>query len=429
MKRKILTPLAILTLLLPGLTCLVGTHNTVKAHPQSDCRPASERKRPLVIIGGWSNKPENFLNTPLLNGLAKRLFVPVENAPGSFLVSTPDNANGGLTTVLLTRHRDPYGDINANATHEAAQIVAFMDLLNKEACTVGVDFDLIGFSMGGLVARSIVLKFPTSLGKYRISNLVTMGTPNHGVNPVIAGAGTLLHMAQDSSRIATAQMLPFSPFLVDLNGRRIPSNIKVTTIAGDAFVDTLPQPLHPEGHNQVIACPHLVPQHANGDQVEGVRVPCTHPVCRKRVAGVCVEWGLEHPDGHVTDGGTVPCRHLVKQHPDGDSVPVPCTHLPQSRREVIGSDGLVRVVSVRLRTEEAANLVAQHVLSGLWHTQGTEELARAGEPAAKPFINARNSPPEQALGNPPPVTGTAVRASHFFNDPRVLDILRALVNS
>jgi pimeloyl-ACP methyl ester carboxylesterase len=396
--------------------------------PAQDCRASSEQRRPMVIIGGWSNVPENFLDTAVVNGLARRLFVTTENSAGSFIVSTPDGQSG-LTNVLLTRHRDPYGDIDQNATFEAAQIVRFMDLLNAECCCAGTDFDLVGFSMGGLVARSIVLKFGAALGRYRVANLVTMGTPNHGVNPIVAGVGTLWYSAQGQSGTATAQMMPFSPFLVDLNGRQIPSSIKVTTIAGSALVDTVPQPLHPAGHTTVVACVHPALQHPGGDQTPETRVPCLHPECRRRVAGICVQFGPQHPDGDVVAGRWVPCTHLIRQHPDGDPVTTPCTHLPASSRVGIGSDGLVRVVSVNLRPAEAANIVAQRVLDGLWHTEGNESLARAGAPAPKPFIDGRNSPPEQALGNPPPILGTAVRSPHFFSDDRVKDILLSVTNS
>lgn len=436
MFRKILTAVALLTLVTSALTPITTTRaaarsaslpSTASMHPL-DCQTSAEKKRPVVIIGGWSSTPENILDSMLVNSLAKRLFVVSQNPAGSFVVSTPGESNGGLTSVLLTRHLDAYGDINANATFEAAQIVKFMDLLNAESCCAGTDFDLIGFSMGGLVARSIVLKFPTPLGKYRVANLITMGTPNHGVNPIVTGVGTLWYGPQGNAA-ALRQMEPFSSFLNDLNARQIPSAIKVTTIAGEALVDTVPQPLHPEGDNAVVACAHLVPQHPNGDQLPATRVPCAHPTCRRRVGNVCVEWGREHPDGDLVGGGVVPCGHLVRQHPDGDAVKTPCTHRPASTRVGVGSDGLVRVLSVNLRSAEAANIVAQPVLSGLWHTEGTENLARYGFPVPRPFINARNSPPEQGLGVPPPIMGTAFISPHFFSDPRVRDIVRSVVNS
>jgi hypothetical protein len=282
--------------------------------------------------------------------------------------------------------------------------------------------------MGGLVARSIVLKFASKLGKYRVANLVTMGTPNHGVNPIVAGAGTMWYSSQGVSGTATMQMMPLSPFLLDLNARRIPSSIKVTTIAGVSLVDTVPQSLHPEGHPTVVSCVHIAPQHPDGDLVEGPRVPCTHRQCQRFVAGVCVQWGLQHPDGDPGPAARVPCTHTIRQHPSGDVITTPCTHLPASRREGVGSDGLVRVVSVNLRSVEAANIVAQHVLEGLWHTESNERMARQG-PNPKLFINGKNSPPEQALGVPPPMLGNAVSSPNFLSDTRVRDILRSIVNS
>ncbi len=342
--------------------------------------------------------------------------------------------------MLLTRHRDPWGDIDQNASFEAAQIVKFMDALNAEGGCV-TDFDLVGFSMGGLVVRSMVLKFPGALGRYRVANLVTMGTPNHGVNPIVGGLGapiswvnspqnSLQNSLERPDGVAVLQMMPSSPFLIDLNARQIPSSIKVTTIAGSALVDTVPRRPHPEGDTTFVACTHPRPEHPDGDQLPEQRVPCVHPECKRRGAfGACLQFGPQHPDGDVVGGGRVACTHLVKEHPEGDRVTRRCAHPPVSRREGIGSDGLIRVSSVSLRPAEAANIVAQHVLEGLWHTQGNEDKARLVAPVPTTFIDGRNSPPEQALGAGPPIAGVAVKSPHFFTDERVRDILLSIANS
>lgn len=186
--------------------------------------------RPVVIIGGWSNCPAHFTNTTLVRELRRQR---------------------GEGRVLLTTHRDPWGDIDANAVFEAAQIVSFMDQLKRGNQITGDDFDLIGFSMGGLVVRSMVLKHPQALGPYRVFNLVTMATPNHGANPILTNIDPGIALGDpknpcDPGRgpirfhdtAASREMAPTSDFLRDLNSRTIPANIRATTIAGQMFVET-----------------------------------------------------------------------------------------------------------------------------------------------------------------------------------------------
>ncbi len=115
---------------------------------------------------------------------------------------------------------------------------------------------------------------------------------------------------------------------------------------------------HPSGHATTLACPHLVPPHANdagpvlacthtahanGDplmapclhrkHVSDDGLPCTHiehPAGHQVVVlgqpqfGACVH--PQHPSGHATQ---VPCTHTrVPQHPAGHPGPTaPCTHL------------------------------------------------------------------------------------------------------
>lgn len=307
--------------------------------------PAARAQRPLVIIGGWSNEPEDFVGTPLVDALSKTLYVAQpENAAEPFRII---RTGGGKTIVLLTRHKDKYGDIDENAKYEAAQIVKFLDTLRagekggeNDKNGGGRRFDLVGFSMGGLIARAILLKFPETLGKHRVAQLVTMGTPNHGVNAVIAAGGILWPTAQGQDGVGAAQMIPSNPYLLDLNRRRLPASIPVTTIAGTALVE---------------------------------------------IAAT-------------------------------------------KKRESIGSDGLVRVTSVRLKSSEAARIVQQHVLTNLWHTEGTKQRA-LDPPNPKPFINGRDAPPENPVGNPPPLVGTGVDAPVFFTDPRIIKILVALSGS
>lgn len=240
----------------------------------------------------------------------------------------------------------------------AAQVVKFMDAPNAEGGCV-TDFDRVGFSMGGLVARSMVLKFPGALVRCRVANPVAMGTPNHGVNPIVTSAGTASNVLLfGRSGTATAQMTPFSLFLIDLNARRIPPSIKVTTIAGSGLVDTGPQPPHPQGDTKNVACTHLVARHPDGDQLPEIRVPCAHPECKRRIGSARVQFGPQHPDGDVVGGGRVACTHRVQQHPGGDAVTTACMHPLASRRERLsaGTGARCRAADNRRRRQVASLL-------------------------------------------------------------------------
>jgi pimeloyl-ACP methyl ester carboxylesterase len=195
--------------------------------PQHLC--ASSTPRPLVIVGGWSNCPAHFT--------------------GSQLYAQLLTARGGR--VLLTTHADAWGDIDANALAEAQQIVTFMDGLLASGSVCSPELDVVGFSMGGLIVRSIATKHPDALGPYHFANLVTLATPNHGASPTlwdIVDYDKIFHPsvnpcpappAKYSTTVAAQEMMPHSPFLTDLNGRAVPASTRVTTITGEALIDPL----------------------------------------------------------------------------------------------------------------------------------------------------------------------------------------------
>jgi triacylglycerol lipase len=79
----------------------------------------------------------------------------------------------------------------------AAQVAAYADARLAGA------FDLVGFSMGGLVSRYYVQRLG---GAARVVRLVTLATPHHG--------SRLAHVLR---RPACRQMRPGSAFLADLN--------------------------------------------------------------------------------------------------------------------------------------------------------------------------------------------------------------------
>ena len=360
-------------------------------------------QRAIVVLGGWSNVPEDFLevDTVLVQRLAKKIFVANENWPsGGFR----NKDGGGTRYLLLARHLDPFGDITTNARHEVKQIVQFLDMIRRNDPTVDTSFDLVGFSMGGLVARSIVLEMPAELGHYHVKNLICMGTPNHGVSPVIAGGGVLWKTFTGKSPIGVGEMGVLSPFLVILNSKTIPASVRVSTNAGSAFVDAK-VPVHP--HDLASGpCTHRLAK-------------CTHevrvgPIVKKaHFDGTCFE--------HVTD----------------QNIQIPCVHGFTNKRTEIGADGLVRILSVQLNNREAANLGPQHVIKDMWHTGGTMDLARSsiagqpitvgGNPVPRPFINALGCSAEKVQGNPPPITGVGIVAPWFFSKGEVVTKLQEIM--
>lgn len=355
--------------------------------------------RPIVIVGGYSNCPAHFSGTSLVREL---------------------EAQRGKERVLLTTHADRFGDIDANARAEAAQIVSFLDKLG------GVnDFDLVGFSMGGLVVRSMVLKNASALGRYQVANLVTMATPNHGANPFLTNIdpGVTLMISGDecdgrrgvvyNGNIAARQMAPDSDFLRDLNGRQIPASIRVTTIAGDVEVDVAQPSVEREvapvlcnANCTPVGPPLLVAANQGGfTYVDQWRGEC------RAANGSCkqVTQCPSHQD-KFSDGGVWKCRAKV------------ATPTTTTARQKIGSDAFIRVSSVRLTAGEAASIAAQHVFTGIYHTPTTEDKTRGG-PSPKPLVSAVGIAPT----NPgTPIMGTAVDGSWFFEDGRVTEVLKGL---
>jgi pimeloyl-ACP methyl ester carboxylesterase len=371
------------------------------------------KDRPIVIIGGWSNCPADFDATSLVRALREAR---------------------GADLVLLTNHQDPWGDIDANAAFEGRQIKQFMDNLQANRRILpGTKFDLVGFSMGGLVSRSLVLKNAGELGPWKVQNLVTMATPNHGANPILTtiDPGVGLSFKQSTcfpgrgpvsfnGSIASRQMNPSSDFLRDLNGRTIPADIKVSTIAGDMFADlvTMQNKVFPSLCNancSPVGGPMPI---ADGSIITAGSlryVDQWHGACEvfrnDRGTGVCKKDTVCAPhQDRFQDGGVWKCK---------DRLQTPSA----SVRVRLGSDGFIRVSSVQLFAREAANLGEQAVVEGVYHTQGTEDEVRGG-PSPRPLVDARGVSPS-SLGQP--VMGTGIDGSWFFEDTRVRDALFRMV--
>lgn len=109
----------------------------------------------------------------------------------------------------------------------AQQLVEHLDRLQRE---LGVDqVDLVGFSMGGLIALH-ALKFLQA--QRWIRRLALLGSPTNGTWVGLAGVGTVGMVSP-----SVWQVLPASPFLRDLRDAPMPDGVRVRQIsaAQDAF--------------------------------------------------------------------------------------------------------------------------------------------------------------------------------------------------
>jgi len=110
-----------------------------------------------------------------------------------------------LPTVFQTKIGSGIGDIKYYASHLKTVINGIKQSTGAEKV------DIIGYSMGGLVARWYYQKLDgsTSTGK-----LIMLATPNHGAEPA---AWTMLN-EDNNPNMAIVQMKPHSSFLQILNG-------------------------------------------------------------------------------------------------------------------------------------------------------------------------------------------------------------------
>jgi pimeloyl-ACP methyl ester carboxylesterase len=395
-----------------GLTAIALAPDVAMAQPIGHVKPPIRRlssaPRPIVVIGGWSNCPANFTQTPLVAAL---------------------KAQRGAERVLLTTHANAWGDIDANAAAEAGQIRAFMDGLHRGG-PIGqtdVDVDVIGFSMGGLVARAIVTKHADALGSYRVTNLVTLATPNHGANPTLADVADVDRIlrptthecpsapARYSSTVAAQEMLPHSTYLNDLNGRSIPASIRVTTIAGEMLAD----PITVQPSLCDASCGLL------GNLGVSPVIPSGTGLPHDLGTMSYVDQWHGQCEIHTGGRGTGRCKSDTRCIPGFDRFQedgVWKCRGPRSDSITMGTDGLIRVTSVHLEASEASNIAGQHVVKDVYHTMSTRDAARDA-PNPKPMTDARGARPDQP-GRP--MIGTPRDASWYFAEPRVIDHLTHL---
>ncbi|MEU8567129.1 alpha/beta fold hydrolase [Streptomyces pathocidini] len=102
----------------------------------------------------------------------------------------------------------------------AKQLATFVD--GVKAATNASKVDLVGYSQGGLVARSYLKDRD---GARSVDDLVTLGTPNRGTDTTSAWWGSWVYKAVD-------QMMPDSDFLKKLNkGGELMPGVSYTALA------------------------------------------------------------------------------------------------------------------------------------------------------------------------------------------------------
>jgi triacylglycerol lipase len=140
------------------------------AHFDPSAVPVDPAKRPVILVHGIHS------SGPDMARLAKHL-----RSEGRLVLTPTLTPNGGAAKLEVL----------------AAQLSAFAD---KEL--PGRQFDLVGFSMGGLISRYYVQRLG---GLQRVSHFVTMATPHQGTK-----------MAHLRRAPGVLQMRPGSDFLRDL---------------------------------------------------------------------------------------------------------------------------------------------------------------------------------------------------------------------
>jgi pimeloyl-ACP methyl ester carboxylesterase len=154
--------------------------------------------------------------------------------------------------VVFSYH---YGTFQLQSLRASAQ--RLVDQLQTLEQTLGLkQFDMVGFSMGGLVALHAI-KF-LAAGRF-VRRLALMGTPIDGTWVGLAGVATVGLVSQ-----SVWQVLPMSSFLQDVRDAPLPSGLRVRQIhAAEDGLCPLPRPLEgvdrdrdflvlPGGHSSLV---------------------------------------------------------------------------------------------------------------------------------------------------------------------------------
>lgn len=158
--------------------------------------------------------------------------------------------------VVFSYH---YGTFNLASIRKSAEhLVRDLRTISEELEVPQVD--LIGFSMGGLIALQ-ALKYMQA--QRFVRRMVTLGTPVDGTWVGLLGIATLGALSP-----SVWQLLPTSPFVSQLASAPLPPHVQVRQIhaSNDAFVPTA-RPMEgvrprdyivlPGGHSSLVVAPHF----------------------------------------------------------------------------------------------------------------------------------------------------------------------------
>lgn len=117
----------------------------------------------------------------------------------------------GFHVYPATFPRFTFSDLRVSAEYLAEKVQEVRAVEDAERVA------LVGHSMGGLIARWYVKYLG---GREHVSHIACLGTPHHGTwtaatAPILAG---------------TRQIVPGSPFLVQLNDRKVPHGVPVLNV-------------------------------------------------------------------------------------------------------------------------------------------------------------------------------------------------------
>ena len=118
-------------------------------------------------------------------------------ATGALEVLAGQLRQAGRTATVLPLPGDGTGDLALSAA-----------ALDVAAAASAVPVDLVGYSAGGVVARSWAKDNPS-----RVRRVVTLGSPHHGTQVAAIGAA----LAPGACPVACQQLVPGSPLLDALN--------------------------------------------------------------------------------------------------------------------------------------------------------------------------------------------------------------------
>ena len=167
-----------------------------------------------------------------------------------------------LHTLLLQRLVEDRGEERVkiivptgSSLHESAvelghRIRVTMENLRQNHQLADLSFDLVCHSLGGIVARFLMLHLPSKLGMYWPNNLVMLGTPNHGIS---VAATLSAELETDAVGHSIVRWIEQGEALETLNMRKHHHDTRISTCCGriqntggDGVVSTLSSALRPE---------------------------------------------------------------------------------------------------------------------------------------------------------------------------------------